>query len=81
GYMMPDGDRFHLTNPDNWFDRSVSADAAGVIITALAINRRIWLHHERGDAALTRHLMLRESQLWNFIDSHDECAAIYAALD
>ncbi|HBX5709546.1 TPA: antirestriction protein, partial [Klebsiella pneumoniae] len=39
------------------------------------------LHHERGDAALTRHLMLRESQLWNFIDSHDECAAIYAALD
>ncbi|HBT8739276.1 TPA: antirestriction protein, partial [Klebsiella pneumoniae] len=20
-------------------------------------------------------------QLWNFIDSHDECAAIYAALD
>jgi hypothetical protein len=64
GYMMPDGDRFHLTNPDNWFDRSVSADAAGVIITALAINRRIWLHHERGDAALTRHLMLRESQLW-----------------
>ncbi|HBX7959759.1 TPA: antirestriction protein [Klebsiella pneumoniae] len=81
GYMMPDGDRFHLTNPDNWFDRSVSADAAGVIITALAINRRIWLHHERGDAALTRHLMLRESQLWDFIDSHDECAAIYAALD
>ena len=48
GYMMPDGDRFHLTNPDNWFDRSVSADAAGVIITALAINRRIRmriLHH------------------------------------
>lgn len=41
GYMMPDGDRFHLTNPDNWFDRSVSADAAGIIITALAINRRI----------------------------------------
>ncbi|EKL6594270.1 antirestriction protein [Escherichia coli] len=81
GYMMPDGDRFHLTNPENWFDRSVSADAAGIIITALAINRRIWLHHERGDAALTRHLMLRESQLWNFIDSHDECAAIYAALD
>ncbi|MDM6737030.1 antirestriction protein, partial [Enterobacter hormaechei] len=51
GYMMPDGDRFHLTNPDNWFDRSVSADAAGIIITALAINRRIWLHYERGDVA------------------------------
>ena len=81
GYMMPDGDRFHLTNPDNWFDRSVSADAAGIIITALAINRRIWLPYERGDVALTRHLMVQESCLWNFISSHDECAAICAALD
>lgn len=65
----------------NWFDRSVSADAAGIIITALAINRRIWLHYERGDVALTRHLMVQESCLWNFISSHDECAAICAALD
>jgi hypothetical protein len=80
GYMMPDGDRFHLTNPDNWFDRSVSADAAGVIITALAINRRIWLHHERGDAALTPPDAAGIAAV-EFIDSHDECAAIYAALD
>lgn len=81
GYMMPDGDRFHLINPENWFDRTVSADAVGIIITALAINRRIWLYHERGNTALTRHLMLRESQLWNAIDVHEECASIYAALD
>ncbi len=26
GYMMPDGDRFHLVNGENWFDRTVSAD-------------------------------------------------------
>ncbi|MCN6159189.1 antirestriction protein, partial [Escherichia coli] len=31
GYMMPDGDRFHLVNGENWFDRTVSADAAGII--------------------------------------------------
>ncbi|WP_406874113.1 antirestriction protein [Escherichia coli] len=30
GYMMPDGDRFHLVNGENWFDRTVSADAAGI---------------------------------------------------
>ena len=29
GYMMPDGDRFHMVNGANWFDRTVSADAAG----------------------------------------------------
>lgn len=34
GYMMPDGDRFHLVNGENWFDRTVSADAAGIIVTA-----------------------------------------------
>ncbi|ELD5877094.1 conjugation system SOS inhibitor PsiB [Escherichia coli] len=24
GYMMPDGDRFHLVNGENWFDRTVN---------------------------------------------------------
>ncbi len=23
GYMMPDGDRFHMVNGENWFDRTV----------------------------------------------------------
>ena len=40
GYMMPDGDRFHLVNGENWFDRTVSADAAGIILTSLVINRQ-----------------------------------------
>ncbi|WP_252147508.1 antirestriction protein, partial [Escherichia coli] len=35
GYMMPDGDRFHMVNGANWFDRTVSADAAGIILTSL----------------------------------------------
>ncbi|ENF27945.1 antirestriction family protein [Escherichia coli P0304816.13] len=39
GYMMPDGDRFHMVNGANWFDRTVSADAAGIIVTSLVINR------------------------------------------
>lgn len=44
GYMMPDGDRFHLVNGENWFDRTVSADAAGIILTSLVINRQLWLY-------------------------------------
>ena len=40
GYMMPDGDRFHMVNGANWFDRTVSADAAGIILTSLVINGR-----------------------------------------
>ena len=53
GYMMPDGDRFHLNNGENWFDRTVSADAAGIILTSLVINRQLWLYHDSGDAGLT----------------------------
>ncbi|STB30242.1 Antirestriction protein [Citrobacter koseri] len=41
GYMMPDGDRFHMVNGANWFDRTVSADAAGIILTSLVINRPV----------------------------------------
>ncbi|WP_207304921.1 antirestriction protein, partial [Klebsiella pneumoniae] len=41
GYMMPDCGRVHLVNSENWFDRIVSADAAGIILTSLAVNRRL----------------------------------------
>ncbi|ENC2565734.1 antirestriction protein [Escherichia albertii] len=46
GYMMSDGDRFHMVNGANWFDRTVSADAAGIILTSLVINRQLWRHIE-----------------------------------
>ncbi len=51
--MMPDGDRFHLVNGENWFDRTVSADVAGIILTSLVINRQLWLYHDSGNAGLT----------------------------
>ncbi|EOG8283746.1 antirestriction protein [Salmonella enterica subsp. enterica serovar Newport] len=81
GYMMPDCGRVHMINGENWFDRTVSADAAGIILTSLAINRRCWTHHDCGNAALTHLYMLRDTQLWNHIVFHPECNAIYAALD
>ncbi len=28
--MMPDCGRVHLVSSENWFDRTVSADAAGI---------------------------------------------------
>ncbi|EEZ3302471.1 antirestriction protein [Escherichia coli] len=81
GYMMPDGDRFHLVNGENWFDRTVSADAAGIILTSLVINRQLWLYHDSGDAGLTHLYRMRDAQLWSHIEFHPECNEIYAALD
>ncbi|EBE3720193.1 antirestriction protein [Salmonella enterica] len=81
GYLMPDCGPVHLVNSENWFDRTVSADAAGIILTSLAINRRLWTHHECGNAALTHLFQTRDAQLWSHIEFHPECNAIYAALD
>lgn len=57
--MMPDGDRFHMVNGANWFDRTVSADACGIILTSLVINRQLWLYHDSGDAGLTQLYRMR----------------------
>lgn len=81
GYMMPDCGPVHMVNGENWFDRTVSADAAGIILTSLAINRRLWTHHDCNHVALTNLFMLRDTQLWSHIAFHPECLAIYAALD
>jgi hypothetical protein len=43
-------------NGENWFDRAVSADAAGIILTSLAVNRRLASWHDCGNPALT-HLL------------------------
>ncbi len=77
----PDGDRFHMVNGANWFDRTVSADAAGIILTSLVINRQLWLYHDSGDEGLTQLYRMRDAQLWRHIEFHPECNAIYAALD
>ncbi|AUA54372.1 hypothetical protein CWQ24_30185 (plasmid) [Klebsiella pneumoniae] len=71
----------HLVSTESWFDRTVSADAAGIILTSLAVNRRLAAHHDSGNPALTHLYMLRDAQLWNLITFHPECNAIYAALD
>lgn len=81
GYMAPDGDRVHVVNDDNWFDKTLSGDAAGIVVTLLAINRRCWPHHDRGHAGRVQLFMQREQQLYDYIDTHPERADILRALD
>ncbi|WP_103755238.1 antirestriction protein, partial [Escherichia coli] len=75
-----DGNGFRRGNGANWFDRTVSADAAGIILTSLVINRQLWLYHDSGDAGLTQLYRMRDAPLWRHIEFHHECSAIYAAL-
>ncbi|AZT39621.1 antirestriction protein (plasmid) [Salmonella enterica subsp. enterica serovar Karamoja] len=81
GYMMPDNARCHLVITENWFDSTVSADAAGIILTAMALCHRCHTHHDCGNSGLTRLFLIREAQLFRFIESHPERDAIKAALN
>ncbi|EDS6807028.1 antirestriction protein [Salmonella enterica subsp. enterica serovar Legon] len=81
GYMMPDSARCHLVNNENWFDSPVSADAAGIILTAMALSQRCYSHLDCGNCGLAQLFLIREAQLSRFIESHPECAAIKAALN
>ncbi|EOI7435732.1 antirestriction protein [Yersinia enterocolitica] len=81
GYMMPDDGRVHLVNRENGFDRTVSAEAAGIVLTMWAIKRRGWVHRDCQNSALARLFAVREAQLWEFIEFHPECHHIYDALE
>ncbi|UAN48790.1 antirestriction protein (plasmid) [Serratia sp. JSRIV001] len=81
GYMMPTGDRYHMVNAEGWFDRTVSAEVAGIILTAQAINYRCLALKGCSDDEQIKLFQLREFQLWNFIESHPDSAAISAALE
>ncbi|GHL11429.1 hypothetical protein ECZU22_53280 [Escherichia coli] len=61
-----------MVNGANWFDRTVSADAAGIILTSLVINRQLWLYHDSGDAGLTQLYRMRDAQLWRHIEFHPD---------
>lgn len=52
--MMPDDGRVHLVNGENGFDRTVSVEAAGIVLTMWAIKRRGWVYRDCKNSALAR---------------------------
>ncbi|KGT86865.1 antirestriction protein [Erwinia typographi] len=81
GYMVPPAGTWCFENPDNGAVAVVSADAAGIIITALVLNHRSHLYARHDQEALCAHFTLRWRQLMDFAETHPEAAAIFRALD
>lgn len=81
GYMMPDRETVMFSNSGNWFEQEVSAEVAGIIITALVLNHRSWHHSHHDRDELCRHFCQRYDQLMAFVGDHPEAATIYRALD
>lgn len=82
GFMKPEGEaHWHFSNPANYSELDVSAEAAGIIITALVLNHRSWMYDRHDEEELCAHYCERHRQLMNFASEHAEAAAIFRALD
>lgn len=81
GFMKPDGDVWLFDNPDNGCCLKVSAEAAGIIITALVLNHRSWMYDRNDEPSLCKHYILRHRQLMEYALEHPESNAIFRALD
>ncbi|WP_254711495.1 antirestriction protein [Pantoea cypripedii] len=80
GFMQPPGERWRFQNPANWSDEVVSAEAAGIIITALVLNHRSWMHSHHDAHELCSAFCHRYDQLVKFANRHPEAVAIFRAL-
>ena len=81
GYLAPDEDRVTVFNPDNGFVGEMSGDAAGIVVTALVLNHRSWMHDHHDERDACRHYIRRYEQLMSIVATHRESRAIYRALD
>jgi len=81
GYMAPDMGSVTVCNPENWFEREMSADAAGIFITAIVLNHRSWMHSHHDEEELCTHHCQRYEQLMSFVETHPERELIMRALD
>ena len=82
GYMKPEGEeRYMYSNPYHWTELEISADAAGIIITALVLNHRSWLYDRHDDEELSAHFCQRHRQLMECVKTHPDAAAIFCALN
>ena len=73
-YIAPaDEKKMWLTWPGNYFNDEMSADAAGIVVTLYALN----------DVAeqISPTFGEKHRQLYDYIESHPEAQAIYAAID
>ncbi|AZS59295.1 antirestriction protein [Pectobacterium parvum] len=81
GYLAPDAERVTVCNPDNYFEQEMSGEAAGIVITAMVLNHRSWMHGRHDQEELCELFCERHAALIDFARGHKERDAILSALD
>jgi len=74
-YLAPAGETFLIDQPSNYFQGTVSADAAGVIVTLYVLSELSFKYPEEPLFADHFH------QLRDFAAEHAEAALIFSAID
>lgn len=73
-FMVPPDKNYHLSVPSNYYEGSVSAEAAGLITSLMVINALTWKSKDSAHIALFYNLK-------NFALDHAEACEILAAID
>lgn len=82
GFMKPEGEtHWHFSDQANNSELHVSAEAVGIIITALVLNHRSWMYDRHDEEELCAHYCERHRQLINYASLHPEADAIFSALN
>ena len=81
-YLAPQVDEpIELAVISNYYQGSVSGDAAGIIATMYALNALIHHCYEKGDDALQETLTRHYYKLREFAGEHAEGCSIFGAID
>ncbi|QOI57930.1 antirestriction protein [Rouxiella badensis] len=82
GYLVPPHlDRCTLRIDGNGFEGEMSADAAGIVLTLLVLNRLSWDAYHHGLALMNNHLVAQQDRLKDYADQHPESGLIFRAID
>lgn len=72
------GEKVSLCNTGNWFQGSMSAEAAGIVVCLFALNSLLYRFEDQRDIERLYHLY---DALRAFAGEHDESRLIYRAID
>lgn len=83
GYLVPPEGIYRLSVPGNFFEGEVSADAAGIIATLMALNALNWQAYEMDELKICQGLIDRQDSLKDYVSiiNHPERNKILRAID
>ena len=80
-YLRPDMEKVDLSIAGNGFQKEVSADAAGIVVTLYALNMLMWDSADSDRQELLNHLYQQSEKLKDYAETISEHSAIYRAID